>query len=142
MNRGITANQMAKRILDRGDHIYNKKTIVDILNMYMEECHKALLRGEQVQISKVCTIIPEVKTREGGFNLPICNKEGGNPPYTRLRLRRNNAFVSEMNHTLLENIKNGTLGLEYTPFNKQQIGILKNSGYLTEDMKKADNKEE
>lgn len=142
MHRGITANQMAKRILDRGGHIYNKKTIQDILNMYMEECGKALLKGEQVQISRVCTIIPEVKTREGGFNLPVCNKEGGNPPYTRLRLRRNNSFVTEMNRTLLDNIRNGTLGLENTPFNKQQIGILKNSGYLSEDVNETDNKGE
>lgn len=82
----------------------------------MEECGKALLKGEQVQISRVCTIIPEVKTREGGFNLPVCNKEGGNPPYTKLRLRRNNSFVTEMNHTLIDNVKNGILGLENTPF--------------------------
>ncbi len=142
MNRGITVNQMAKRILDRGDHIYNKKTIQDILNMYMEECGKALLKGERVQISKVCMIIPEVKTREGGFNLPVCNKEGGNPPYTRLRLRRNNAFVMEMNHTLLDNIKNGIMGLENAPFNKQQIGILKNSGYLSEDVSETGKGEE
>lgn len=41
--------------------------------MYMEECQKALLRGDRVQISEVGTIIPEVKTCES-FNLPQCNK--------------------------------------------------------------------
>lgn len=55
---------------------YKKEFVYDILKMYMEECQKALLRGERVQISGVGTIISEVKTCES-FNVPQCNKEEG-----------------------------------------------------------------
>ena len=41
--------------------------------MYMDECKKALEEGERIEISKVGSIIPEVKVHEGNFNLPMCN---------------------------------------------------------------------
>lgn len=125
--RGLTANQMAKRICDRKDNVYDKKIIENILNMYMDECRKALLSGERVQISKVGTIIPELKVHEGNFNLSICNKDGGNPPYTKLRIRRNNVLGNAMNKILVENMENGIYGLEKLPFSRQQMDILKKS---------------
>lgn len=129
----LTACKMAKRICDRSDNIYDKRIIENILKMYMDECRKALLAGERVQITKVGTIIPEVKVHEGNFNLPRCNKEGGNPPYTKLRMRRNNLLVEAMNNTLTKNIENGIYGLEKLPFSRQQMDILKKSGYIPED---------
>ncbi len=128
----LTAYQMAKRISDRGDNIFDKRVIANILDMYMEECRKALLSGERVQISKVGTIIPEVKTRIS-YNLPNCNKDSGNPPYTTFRISRNHHMKEEMDRLLMQNIKKGIYGLEKLPLNKQQFGILKNSGYVPED---------
>lgn len=137
--KALSAFKMAKRICDREDNIYNKKLInrqvvTDILLMYMDECRKALVEGERIEISKVGTIIPEVKVHEGNFNLPMCNKDGGNPPYTKLKITRNNLLSNTMNRNLLENIENGIYGLEKLPFSKQQLNILKDSGYLPEDV--------
>lgn len=39
----LTAHQMAKRISDRDDNIFDKRVIANILDMYMDECRKALL---------------------------------------------------------------------------------------------------
>lgn len=133
----LSAYKMAKRISDREDNIYDKKVIGNILNMYMDECRKALLSGERVQISKVGTIIPEVKTRIH-YSLPVCNKEGGNPPYTTFRISRNNHMREDMNRLLMQNIKKGIYGLEKLPFGKQQFSILKESGYIPEDAKLSD----
>lgn len=129
----LSASKMTKRICDREDNIYHKRTIEDILKMYMDECRKALLSGERVRISKVGTITPEVKVREGNFNLPTCNKADGNPPYTQLKIRRNNLLGEEMNRLLARNIKNGIYGLEESPFSKKQMEILKQSGAIPED---------
>lgn len=128
----LTAHKMSKRISDRKDNIYDKRIIENILNMYMDECRKALLSGERVQITKVGTIIPEVKTRLF-YNLPICNKEDGNPPYTKLRISRNNLLCEAMNRLLVKNIENGIYGLEKLPFSRQQMDILKKGGYIPED---------
>lgn len=136
--KALSAFKMAKRICDREDNIYNKKLInrqvvTDILLMYMDECRKALVEGERIEISKVGTIIPEVKVYEGNFNLPMCNKDGGNPPYTKLKITRNKLLSNTMNRNLLENIENGIYGLEKLPFSKQQMDTLKKSGYLPAD---------
>lgn len=136
--KALTAHHMAKRIYDREDFAYNKKKITkqliaNILLMYMDECQKALIQGERVQISKVGSIIPEVKVHIGNFNLPMCNKEGGNPPSTKLRISRNKIMGEAMNRTLIKNIENGIYGLAKTSFSKQQLGILKKSGYIPED---------
>ena len=130
--KALTASKMAKRRCGRKENIYSEKVIKDILNMYMDECREALIKGERIQISKVGTIIPEVKTRLS-YNLPVCNKEDGNPPYTKLRISRNNSLGDAMNRTLVNNIENGVYGLEKLPFSRQQSGILKNSGYIPED---------
>ncbi len=131
--KALSAYKMAKRISDRKDNVYDKRIIENILNMYMDECRKALLSGERVQITKVGTIIPEVKVHEGNFNLPICNKDGGNPPYTKLRIRRNNLLGDIMNRLLIKNIENGIYGLDKLPFSKQQMDILKKSSYISAD---------
>lgn len=130
--KALSAYKMAKRISDRKDNVYDKRIIENILNMYMDECRKALLSGERVQITKVGTIIPEVKTRLF-YNLPICNKEGGNPPYTKLKISRNDLLGEAMNRALVKNIENGIYGLEKLPFSRQQFDILKDGGYIPED---------
>ena len=137
----LSAYKMAKRISDRKDNVYDKRIIENILNMYMDECRKALLSGERIQITKVGTIITEVKTRLF-YNLPRCNKEGVNPPYNKLRIRRNNLLGDVMNRLLIKNIENGIYGLDRLPFTKQQMDILRNSGYIPEDaeIKNGDDK--
>ena len=138
--KALSAYKMAKRIFNREDNVYDKKVITkqlitNILLMYMDECRKALAEGERIEISKVGSIIPEVKVHEGNFNLPMCNKDGGNPPYTKLRIRRNNLLVDVMNNDLIKNIENGIYGLDKLPFSRQQMDILKKSGYISEDVK-------
>ena len=137
----LSAYKMAKRISDRKDNVYDKRIIENILNMYMDECRKALLSGERIQITKVGTIIPEVKTRLF-YNLPRCNKEGVNPPYNKLRIRRNNLLGDVMNRLLIKNIEYCIHGLDKLPFTKHQMYILKNSGYIPEDaeIKNGDDK--
>lgn len=127
----LTMNQMANRISEREDNIFDVKVIKNILNMYMEECFKALISGERVQISRVGTIIPEVKTRTV-CNLPVFNKEG-NPPYTKLKMSRNYHMKDEMDRALMRNIKHGIYGLEKLPFSRQQMDILKDSGVIPEN---------
>lgn len=46
--KAVTAFQMAKRICDRSDNIYNEKivtrqVVTDILQMYMDECRKGII---------------------------------------------------------------------------------------------------
>lgn len=139
--KALSAYKMAKRILDRKDNVYDKRIIENILNMYMDECRKALLSDERVQITKVGTIIPEVKTRLF-YNLPICNKEGSNPPYTKLRISRNNLLGDVMNRLLIKNIENGIYGLEKLLFSRQQMDILRKSGYIPENAKIKNGDEE
>lgn len=129
----LSAFKMSQRIFERSDNIYNKKVILDILHMYMEECRKAILAGEKVEIARVGNITPEIKVHEGNYNLPICNKDGANPPYTKLKMTRAVTLGSVMNNQLIRNIKKGIYGLEKLPFSKQQFAILKKSGYLPED---------
>lgn len=136
--KALSAYKMAKRIFNREDNVYDKKVITkqlitNILLMYMDECRKALAEGERIEISKVGSIIPEVKVHEGNFNLPICNKDGGNPPYTKLRIRRNNLLGDIMNGLLIKNIENGIYGLDKLPFSRQQMDILRKSGYIPAD---------
>lgn len=138
----MSPHRMAKRIYNREDNIYDKKKvtqqlIANILLMYMDECRKALAEGERIEISKVGTIIPEVKVHKGHFNLPTCNKDE-NTPYTKLKIRRNNIFGNVMNDVLLKNIKNNIYGLKKVPFTKQQFNILKDSGYIPEDAEMED----
>lgn len=145
--KALSAYKMAKRIYDREDNAYNKKIvtrrlITDILLMYMDECRKALAEGERIEISKVGSIIPEVKVHIGNFNLPMCNKEEGNPPSTKLKITRNNSLMDLMNRTLLKNIENGIYGLEKLQFSKQQMDILKNSGYIPEEAEIENGEEE
>lgn len=131
--QGLTANQMAGRILHREDNTYKKEIIKRVLDMYADEIYKAMLNGERVQISGVGTIIPEIKTHIGNYNMPICNKfhENGNPPpYTKIRISRNWSIKEAMDMQLFRNIENGILGLKKLPFDVQQINILKKSGFI------------
>lgn len=126
-------NQMAARIVDREDNIYNKRVIKEILDMYADECAKSLLKGEQIRISGVCTIYPEVKTYRS-CSFPLCDNETHeNAPYTRVKARFMEHFREKMDSKLLNNIKNKIYGLEYLPYDKQQITNLKNAGFIPSD---------
>ncbi len=137
-SKTLSAFQMAKRICERSDNIYDKKifnrqVINNILSMYMDECRKALLDGEKIKLDKVGMIVPEIKVHMRTFNLPMCNKEGGNPPSTKLKINRSISLRDHMNSRLLKNMENGIYGLDKLPFSKQQMKILKDNGYLPEN---------
>lgn len=135
-NQGLAAKKMAARILNREDNKYKKELIYDVLKMYMDECRKAVLNGERVQITGVGTIIPKLRTHKGAFNMPICNRcEGNPPPYVEVKLSRNDSFRKELSEKLLKNLDNGIIGLGKLSFDVQQINILKNSGFIKEDYK-------
>lgn len=129
----LKAPSMSKRILDREDNIYRMETIRKVIDMYMEECRKALIKGERIQIKGVGTIIPEVKVRKT-YGLSFCNKPEGNPPYTALRLYRNNYLKYDMDGQLRKNVKDEIYGLEAVPFAPQQMRLLKKTGYVPEDV--------
>ena len=135
--KSITVNQMAKRILDRKDNDYKKEVIYSVLNMYMEECRKALLKGERIQLSRIGTIIPEIKTHRSYF-FPNCDSDThDNSPYAKLKIKQTSLFKGDINKQLLENIENGIYGLEETLFDKVQINNLKACGYyITDDDEK------
>ena len=131
---GLNPHKMTSRILNREDNIYKKEIIYDVLKMYMDEIQKALMKGERVLIRGVGTIIPEVKTHVGTYNMPRCNTSEGNPPpYTHVKMSRSIKFGYKMNDKLRDNVANGIYGLEKLPFSKQQMAILKDGGYVPED---------
>lgn len=138
---GLQVGKMAGRILHRKDNLYKKEIIVNIINMYMDECRKALIKGERIQLSGIGTVIPEVKTHRS-CALPTCdNSEHEGTPYTRLRMTRSKSLFEDMNDTLLNNIENGIYGLEKLPFDIQQIGNLKRNGYILDDLEDEDYRE-
>lgn len=137
----VTPCQMAARIAERANNrIFKKQYIYEILQMYMEECQNALPRGERVLIAGVGTIISEVKITEK-FILPVCNKDGENPPFTYMRMTRNSHFLEKMNQTLMKKIENGIYGLEQIPFTEEQMDYLKEKGFVPKDAKLPDEEE-
>ena len=140
----LNENQMAARICNREDnHFYKHQMIKEILQMYSDEIYKAMLNGERVQISKVGTIIPEIKIHEGKYNMPTCNKTEGNPPpYAKIRISDYWSMRENMNRKLMQNIKNGIYGLKKLLFNVKEIEFLKETGYIPEDADISDYEEE
>ncbi len=126
--------KMAARIYNREDNLYKQDMIKDILRMYADEVRKCMINGERVQISKVGTIIPVIKTHIGSYNMPTCNNFNGNPPpCTKLRITQTYSLKQAMDSKLLTNIKNGIWGLIKLPLDIQQFAILKRSGYIPKD---------
>ena len=138
---GLTTNTMTDRVYNRIDNeMFRWSYIRKILQAYHEELQKALLRGERVLIPGVGTLIPEIKLKEK-FNMPCCNKEGGNLPYTDIRLSRNLKFQINMTKTLQENIMNGIYGLEKLPLKEEQLDYLKEKGFAPKNAKLPDEEE-
>ena len=129
----LTTFKMASRISERQDNIYDRSVIKNILEMHADECRKAILDGERIEIAKVGTIIPEVKVHIGNFNLPRCNQEGGNSPFTSIRMFRNHSLREAMNRILVKNIQDGIYGLAKLPFGRHQMDILRSSGYISQE---------
>ena len=68
----LNENTMAARICNREEnHYYKHQMIKEILRMYSDEIRKAMLNGERVQITGVCSFIPEVKVHDGKYNISI-----------------------------------------------------------------------
>ena len=124
---------MTYRVAEREDNIYHPKMISAILNMYLDECRKALIKGEKVQLKGIGTLIPEVKTHKQYFNPRTCDSVDEYSPYTKVRVWRSRTLINDMNKTLLKNIQNGILGLEELPFEKQQINDLKDCGFISDE---------
>lgn len=138
---GLTTNIMTDRVYNRIDNeMFRWSYIRKILQAYHEELQKALLRGERVLIPGVGTLIPEIKLKEK-FNMPCCNKEGGNLPYTDIKLTRNLKFQINMTKTLQENIMNGIYGLEKLPLTEEQLDYLKEKGFAPKNAKLPDEEE-
>ena len=135
-------SNMTYRVAKREDNIYHPKMISAILNMYLDECRKALLKGERVQLKGIGTLIPEIKTHKQYFNPRICDSVDEFLPCTKVRVSRSRTLINEMNKTLLKNIQNGILGLEELPFSKQQITILRDSGFIPDEENEHDEYEE
>lgn len=133
--QGLTINTMTDRVYNRIDNeMFKWSYIRKILQAYLEEIQNALLRGEWVQIPGVGTLVPEINTKDK-FNLPSCNKEGGNLPYMDIRLTRSVKFRASMTRRLLDNIKNGIYGLEKLPLKEEQLDYLKEKGFAPADAK-------
>ena len=131
---GLSANQMAGRILHREDNIYKKDIIYDVLKMYMDECRKALLNGERVTLTKLGTITPQLRTHIGSYNLPTCNRcEDNPPPDVGVKLSRSTEFRKQLNEKLLKYIENGEIGLGNLSFDERQLTILRNSGFIPDE---------
>lgn len=141
MIKSVTSYQMSARIYEREDNIYSRAVITNVLRMYMDEFRRALVKGESVHLPRVGTIIPEVKVGKQ-HNLPSCNKEEGNPPYTRVRITRNGKLTGDMNGALIRNISKGIMGLDELPFDSQQILKLKESGFIPSDFVIENDEEE
>ena len=109
--KALSAYKMAKRISDRKDNVYDKRIIENILNMYMDECRKALLSGERVQITRVGTIIPEVKSRLF-YNLPRCNKE----EYKRHKQADILIMADKYKHKVPKKVYDALLRFEVKPY--------------------------
>ena len=131
----LNENKMAARICNREDnHYYKHQMIKEILRMYSDENRKAMLNGERVQITGVCSLIPEVKVHDGKYNMPVCNKTEGNPPpFAKIRISDNWSMRESMNRRLMQNIKNGIWGLKKLLFTKTQFEFLKETGHIPED---------
>lgn len=130
----LQESAMAARIYYRKDNKYSKNIIKDVLKMYSDEIRNTLINGERVQISRVGTIIPEVRTHRSCY-LPTCNNQSHeNAPYTRIRMTRTVSIGDAMDEKLMENMDNGIYGLEKTRFDKQQITNLRNAGYISDDI--------
>lgn len=131
---------MTTRVAGRDDNIYHPKIISTILNMYLDECRKALLKGENVQLRGIGTLVPVIKTHRKYFNLQTYENVEEHLPYTRMRMCRTNSLTNEMNQTLRGNIQNGILGLEELPFDEKQITNLKGWGLIPDE--ETENEEE
>ena len=105
--KALTMRQIASRIYDREDNIYSEKIIYEILTKCMDECKKALLKGERVQLKGIGTLIPEVRTHKQYFNPRTYDNIDEYLPYTKVRVWRNRTLIDEMNQTLVKNIQNG-----------------------------------
>lgn len=123
---------MAARIYKREDNQYKESMIKEILNMYADEIHKAVIDGERVFIPKVGTIIPQVKTHMHHY-LPTCRDLKDGLPYTRVKISHNNALKAKMDRTLWDNINKGIYGLKKLPFEPKQMNILKKGGFIPKD---------
>ena len=133
-------SRMTTRVAGRDDNIYHPKIISTILNMYLDECRKALLKGENVQLRGIGTLVPVIKTHRKYFNLQTYENVEEHLPYTRMRMCRTNSLTNEMNQTLRGNIQNGILGLEELPFDEKQITNLKGWGLIPDE--ETENEEE
>lgn len=134
MKNTVSSYGMAAKIHEREDNMYTKAVIRKVIDMYLEECRKALLKGERIQMTGIGTIIPEVRTHRREYGLPTCSEVRRDAPYTKIRMSLNDSLRTDLRDTLLNNLENGIMGLEKRLFDKQQIRILKDGGFIPDDV--------
>lgn len=106
---GLTTKQIAERIMQREDNIYRIEVIRDILDRYSEECMKALIDGEKLNLSGIGTLTPKI-------HAPITmnifdDRDEKRIPYVTVNYRRNTKLKDRMNSRYRKNISNGFAGL-------------------------------
>lgn len=122
---------IASRILNREDNLYKQEVIKDILQMYLEECDKALVDGYGVGLDKVGTLIPQVHSPKSYYPINSMNLEEGNKPYTTVKFNRSKILKSKMDKKYRKNVKDGIPGLgEECMCNTSQRNRLIEKGFL------------
>lgn len=139
---GLKTDAIAKRITKRTDNVYNIETIQNVIDMYIEECTKALGDGEKVYLGKVGnaigTLIPKVQvpvTCNTAYSCPLPTHDGEivRKPHTNIVFRKSRKIHDNMDKNFSNNIKNGIPGLgKHCMCTKQQIGTLIDKGLLAE----------
>lgn len=139
---GLKTEAVTKRIVKREDNVYKEEIIQSILDMYFEECIKALENGEKIYLGKVGnaigTLMPKVHvpfTCNTPYACPLPTYEGeiSKKPATNIVFRKSRKVQDKMNENFRNNIKNGIPGLsEHCMCTKQQIGTLIDKGLLVE----------
>ena len=106
---GLTTKQIAERIMQREDNIYRMEVIRDILDRYSEECMKALIDGEKLNLSGIGTLTPKI---HAPITMNIFDDEDEKRiPYVTVNYRRNTKLKDRMNSRYRKNIENGFAGL-------------------------------
>lgn len=139
---GLKTDAITKRIAERGDNVYKADMIQNVLDMYFDECFKALENGEKVYLGRVGsalgTLAPKVKvpfTCSIPYHSPLPTYDGDieRKPHTNIVFQKSRKIQDKMNENFRKNIEDGVPGLgKQCMCTKQQIGTLIDKGLLEE----------
>ena len=106
--KGVTQEEIVRRIYEREDNIYLKKEAIrDFASMYNEEIRKALMDGERVYIKNVGSITPKIRRCNSGYQLPtVSDADEEFLPYIDVRFHNNRKFKEAITGKLRKNLIN------------------------------------